>query len=199
MTKTTERMKTLPQARPSTDFVVERLADEVLVYDLDARRAHCLNPTAAILWRACDGQRSLPDLARLLQDRSGLPADEEVVRLALRDLHRAGLLRSSAEELENSPSRRAILRRLTVSGTAALLPALVSASVGPQDALASCVPARLCVPGLTECTPCHEGNKDQCKHKVCRGGNCVDLSATDCGSGDAARAARSRRAPRKRR
>ena len=55
MTKTTERMKTLPQARPSTDFVVERLADEVLVYDLSAHRAHCLSPAAARVWALCDG------------------------------------------------------------------------------------------------------------------------------------------------
>jgi len=47
----------LPQAR-SEDLVIQDIGDEVLVYDLTRHKAHCLNRTAALVWRKCDGTRT---------------------------------------------------------------------------------------------------------------------------------------------
>ncbi len=46
------------QARPlarKADLVTKEVADEVLVYDLKSHKAHCLNQTAALVWKYCDG------------------------------------------------------------------------------------------------------------------------------------------------
>src|SRR5262245_19716845 len=107
----------VPRAR-SERLIVEELEDELLVYDLDRHRAHSLNPSAALVWRHCDGRASVAEVATLLEQQLGLPRDEEVVWLALRRLQSAHLLHDRlAEESGAQPSRRTLVRRLgLVSG-----------------------------------------------------------------------------------
>ena len=50
-----------PMARQN-GLVVQEMPDEVLVYDLDTNKAHCLNNSAALVWRACDGTNSVADI-----------------------------------------------------------------------------------------------------------------------------------------
>jgi hypothetical protein len=47
-------------------LVVRDLADEVVVYDKERHEAHCLNGTAATVFRNADGRRSVSDLALLV-------------------------------------------------------------------------------------------------------------------------------------
>ncbi len=47
----------LPVARHK-NLIVKELPDETLIYDLDSDKAHCLNQTAALVWKNCDGTRS---------------------------------------------------------------------------------------------------------------------------------------------
>ena len=54
-----------PHARKE-GLVVKELPDELLVYDLERHRAHCLNPTAALVWKHSDGQTSVEEIATLL-------------------------------------------------------------------------------------------------------------------------------------
>ncbi len=82
----------MPDAREER-LIVEEISDETLVYDEDSYRAHYLNPTAAFVWRHCDGQTSIGELAKLLHDEFGIPANEKVVWLALDRLEKANLLR----------------------------------------------------------------------------------------------------------
>lgn len=51
----------LPTARPQTEFIVERLPDEVLVYDQARHQAHCLSLAADLVWNLCDGKRSVDE------------------------------------------------------------------------------------------------------------------------------------------
>src|SRR5438105_12379199 len=86
------RQMILPEAR-SEGLIVEALpGGEVLVYDLATHRAHSLNPSAALVWRQCDGRTSIEDAALQLERALGLPADEAVVRMALDRLARARLI-----------------------------------------------------------------------------------------------------------
>ncbi|HVR70563.1 MAG TPA: PqqD family protein [Vicinamibacteria bacterium] len=110
-----------PNAR-ADGLVVQDLADETLVYDLERHKAHCLNRAAAAVWRLCDGKRDEAALARLLARDLGTAAEEDVVRLALRDLSRARLLQEPLAA-EVRVSRRRLLRRL---GQAVALPVVVS-------------------------------------------------------------------------
>lgn len=170
-----------PKARQK-DLVVEELPDETLVYDLERDKAHCLNPTAAMVWNRCDGQTSVADMAALLEQELDLPADESLVWMALDRLGKARLL----EEPVTLPgeaarySRREIMRTLSrVAGLTLLLPA-VSSIVAPLAAMqASCIPRNTCkfvlVPpnctGLPICEQptkcCVNKNATQCTPKAC--------------------------------
>src|SRR5215813_1471644 len=52
----------LPAAREE-GLIVQEMADEVLVYDQKRHRAHCLNETAALVWRALDGKSTAAEVA----------------------------------------------------------------------------------------------------------------------------------------
>ena len=73
-------MKQFPIARRE-NLIVEELPDEVLVYDLTTDKAHCLNRTAALIWKNCDGEKTQGDLAALLQHELKTPMSTQVVTL----------------------------------------------------------------------------------------------------------------------
>src|SRR5581483_4404541 len=49
--------------RRELGVLFEPMDDELLVYDSERSRAHSLNSTAALVWRACDGRRDVNGLA----------------------------------------------------------------------------------------------------------------------------------------
>ena len=61
-----------PQVRKD-GLVVKELPEEMLVYDLERHRAHCLNQTAALVWKHCDGQTSAKEIATLLKKELKAP------------------------------------------------------------------------------------------------------------------------------
>jgi len=118
---------THPRARRD-DLVVQDLPEETLVYDVARHRAHCLNRTAALVWRRCDGRTSVAELARCVGRETGLPPDEEVVWMALDRLSKANLLENRIQPPKGAPrSRREVLKKLgAVAGLAVVLPAVQS-------------------------------------------------------------------------
>jgi hypothetical protein len=132
----------VPQARED-DVVVQELANEVLVYDLNTHKGHCLNQTAAAVWRHCDGTTTVPELTAIVSRELSTAVDEELVWTALDRLGKAGLLQARIR-------RPGISRRDAVKwalATAAAVP-LVSSITAPLAAQgASCVPeAQGCKP-----------------------------------------------------
>src|ERR1700686_2958365 len=81
----------LPLARKE-ELLIERLSDEVLVYDLARKRAHCLNQAAALIWDHCDGKTSVVEMAGILRVSLNAPVDEELVLFGLREIGRKHLL-----------------------------------------------------------------------------------------------------------
>ena len=57
----------LPRAR-TDNLVIRELDDETLVYDTARDEAHCLNRTAALVWKLCDGQTTAMQAARSLRN-----------------------------------------------------------------------------------------------------------------------------------
>lgn len=100
---------TLPHARRE-NMLVERLADETLVYDVERNNAHSLRPLAALVWSLSDGATSPAALASAAR-RAGFEADEKLVSLALDELGRAGLV---ADWERRGVSRRALLRNVAM-------------------------------------------------------------------------------------
>ncbi len=165
-----------PKAR-ERGLLVEALDDETLVYDLEGHTAHCLNPSAAAVWRSADGSTTVSGIARRL-GALGLPDDEAVVRLALDRLGRAGLLsdteESGSQDGNRRVTRRDVMRVLGLSaGLAVLLPVVTSVTAPLAAQAASCIPAAQCdaarPPDCTGLPICE--NRTQC---------CVSLGSRKC-------------------
>ena len=73
-------------------LVIHELPDEVLVYDKLRDQAHCLNQTAALVWRACDGQCAPEEIARKLTTQLAVAVSEDLVLLTLFQLEAIHLL-----------------------------------------------------------------------------------------------------------
>ena len=142
----TSEERFMPRAR-ARGLVIERLADETLVYDLRRHRAHSLNGAATLVWEGCDGRTTLAAAAARLERELHVTGGEALVLSGLRQLARAHLLAESPamEPIEGVTSRRELLRALGLGAAAsALLPA-VETIVSPTVAqAASCFTAAEC-------------------------------------------------------
>ena len=159
----------LPRAREGR-LVVQELPDEVLVYDLNRHKAHCLNRTAALVWRHCDGHTTVAEMAALLEKEVKSPADEAVVWLALDRLERAHLLREPANLPggEARYTRREVMRRMGI-GAAVLVPIVTSIVSKAAAQAGSCLPSNGCVGPVNLCRPCGPPN---CTRRCDLNGNC---------------------------
>src|SRR5947208_973003 len=105
-----------PLAR-ADELIVRELPDETLVYDNRFKRAHCLNRTAALVWRRCDGTRTVQDLAVSLHEDLQVPVSDDLVHVALAQLGKARLLQGgcTVPPAEKTYSRRKMLMKLGIS------------------------------------------------------------------------------------
>src|SRR5208283_2376534 len=132
-----EEESMIPVARKEKLFV-EEVVKELVVYDQERHRAHRLSPTAAWVWRHCDGQRTVEDMAALMRQETKAPAGDGLIWLALERLDQAHLL----ESFEGSPdsvadvSRRELIGKLKVAGLVGILLPVVESLVSPTPAQA---------------------------------------------------------------
>ena len=150
--------RTVPAARKE-GLVIQDLADEVLVYDIERHKAHCLNQTAAWIWRRCDGRATVAALARLLEVESKAPVDEGIIWLGLEQLERDQLLSGQVPRpsAASRMSRRELVGRLSL--IAAITLPLVTSMVSPAAGQAAscfgsghaCTNSAQCCTGLN----CH--------------------------------------------
>jgi Coenzyme PQQ synthesis protein D (PqqD) len=130
----------LPRGR-KRQLITKEVAGELIVYDLESDRVHCLNATAAFIWANCDGRTNVATIARLLEDEFKIPVEQDIVLYALDQLNESKLLDESYTVIvpENAISRRAVMR--LAAATALTLP-LISSIVAPTAAqAASCLPS----------------------------------------------------------
>jgi hypothetical protein len=114
----------LPRARKE-QLVIQELPDEVLVYDLERHKAHCLNETSALVWKHCNGKTTVAEMTRLLEKRLATPIEEDVVLLALNQLRRFRLLEEGSVAIGTMKvSRRDLVRKYLPAGLA--LPVILS-------------------------------------------------------------------------
>ncbi|MFN8625259.1 MAG: PqqD family peptide modification chaperone [Candidatus Binatia bacterium] len=114
----------------------EQLDDELLVYDPDRSRGHCLNRTAALVWRHADGEHTVAELAAILRTELDPVADDNLVWHTLDRLNAVHLLE---EPLPRSPadaraSRRAFVRQVGLLGAISLLLPLITSVAAPAPA-----------------------------------------------------------------
>jgi hypothetical protein len=169
-----------PQAR-TDELVIEEVGDELLIYDSANKRAHCLGPAAAAVWRACDGNGSVDALS----DTLDLSADE-VKRVldeleALELLERTGLeiLQSGSDEGSGITRRQLTMRTVKAGAAVAVAPIAYSINVSPALATLTPIPFQCEVYTVQSC-----GTSDACGHVAgccccCQGGGaCKTCGAT---------------------
>lgn len=144
-------MKALPRARQAS-LIIKEVDDETLVYDVDADKAHCLNSTAAQVWKSCDGKTSVEEIASQLSVPDSAKVDENLVWLALDQLEKFKLL----DEAPAKPAmlagltRRQMVARLGIAAVA--LPAIVSIVTPHSYAQGSLRPPGECCVSHQDCT-----------------------------------------------
>ncbi|MGH9883500.1 MAG: PqqD family peptide modification chaperone [Pyrinomonadaceae bacterium] len=130
-----------PLARKGS-LIVKEVSGEVLIYDLDRDKAHCLNETAALVWKYCDGKKDAAAIARRLEKDLNTTVDEKIVWYALSQLSKDHLL----EEQVTPPAliaglnRRDMIRALGIAAVVAV--PVVTSIVAPTAVQAgvSCFP-----------------------------------------------------------
>lgn len=136
-------MKVQPLARQSS-LVIKELDDETLVYDLESDQAHCLNYTAARIWKSCDGRNTVEEIAAQLNTPGQPAVAESVVWQALDQLEKFELLETpigGSAAVLGDVSRRQAVQAL---GVAAMALPIVTSILVPTAAMAASIPAGGC-------------------------------------------------------
>ena len=145
-------------------LVVQEVPDEVLVYDLDTNKAHCLNQTAAMVWKWCDGNNSITDIAKLVESQAGGSVSEDFVWLAVDQLSEKNLLEHGIKANFAGQTRREVIKKIGLASVIGL--PIIASLVAPTSVFANtscvCATADDC---LTQPQP-------QCGDS-CSGGMCI--------------------------
>jgi hypothetical protein len=123
----------LPRARYD-GLLEETVGEELLLYDQDSHTAHCLSPIAACVWRHCDGERGVAELAQLTGASENLVAD------ALHELREKDLLVAEPELMQDTvpgESRREAIGRVARYGAAAAAGSMIVSATAATPAMAS--------------------------------------------------------------
>lgn len=149
-----------PMARHN-GLVVQEMPDEVLVYDMDTNKAHCLNQSAAFVWKSCDGNNTVGDIVKQFEANGNGKVTEDFVWLAIDQLNENGLMDSKIAPRFEGQSRRQVLKTIGLASMVAL--PVIASLVAPQKAL-----------GSASCTcaaaPCPASG---CPGTTCTAGVCV--------------------------
>lgn len=162
----------LPVAR-AAGLVIQELSGETLVYDLEIDKAHCLNQTAAWVWRWCDGKNSIDDITRLFGERSGGSIEKDLIRLALDGLNRSNLLENERLPVLSQQTRREAVKRIGLAAVVAL--PIITSLAAPSAAQAGSV----CNSGAScSCAAVGGVNPTSCAPASASGCN---VNCTSCG------------------
>jgi hypothetical protein len=147
-----------PIARKS-GLVVQEVPDELLVYDLESNKAHCLNQSAAMIWKSCDGKNSVAEIAQIVGQQAGGDVTEDFVWLAIDQLNENELLDKQVAVDLGGMSRREAIKKIGMASMIAV--PIIASLVAPQSAMASsscrCVTVPDCSPqtGCASTTTCN--------------------------------------------
>jgi len=151
-----------PLAR-TDKFIVKEVDGELLVYDQQRHKAHCLNKLAADIWRLCDGSKTAAEIATQLST----PTDERAVLIGFEELRRNHLLEPfdrsllSTNLLPKAMTRRQAVRAFGL-GLAVVVP-VVATITAPTPAQAG-----TCKHNNAGCA-----TGGECCSGVCGSGHCV--------------------------
>ncbi len=162
-----------PVAR-STRVLTENVGDEMVVYDLDSKEAHCLNPLAAAVFSFADGSNTAAEIAELAAHRLARPVTEAEVSDAVAQLAQHSLLETLVAIRDGLSRRDAMRRFATVSAAAAATPLIVSILAPTAAAAQSIISTGNCC-GNSATDTC-TGLNSTCQSNQC----CQNLGSGTC-------------------
>jgi Coenzyme PQQ synthesis protein D (PqqD) len=177
-------MKNYPVSRKD-NLVVQEIDGEVLIYDLAENKAFCLNKTSALVWQACDGNKSTAEISKLISHKLNSPATEDLVWFALDQLKKEKLIENS-DELPNNfagISRREVIKKVGLGSMIAL--PIVASLVAPAALQAQSADCMVCVRFHTGemCSALCETQVGICQESAaCSGAMGTLLTCLDCQS-----------------
>lgn len=167
--------KNLP-ARRTEGLLIESIGDEVVVYDLESKEAHCLKALAAITFTEADGRSSVSEVAALAAERLGHPVSETEVVEAITQLQGRSLLEEILP-VRDGLSRREAVKRTAFAGAVAFAAPLITSIVAPTAAMAaSGIPSGCFCGGVATADGCKNGDNHKCQSQHC----CQPDSGKDC-------------------
>lgn len=122
-----------PEARQD-GLVIQDMPEEILVYDLGTNKAHCLNQTAAFVWKACDGKNTVTDIASLFSNKTDGIINEDLVWLAIDQLNEKNLLKTEMVSKFQGETRRSVIKKIGLAAVIAL--PVVASLAAPTSVLA---------------------------------------------------------------
>lgn len=125
-----------PRARRE-GITVQAVKDEIILYDSAQDETHLLNQTSAIVWKLCDGTHTISEMAERVAQSTGTPSNPELVRFALSQMERKGLLADKLElGVTGTLTRRQFLSKFALA--AAVMPIVQTMRVPSAQQASSC-------------------------------------------------------------
>ncbi|MFV0389178.1 MAG: PqqD family protein [Pyrinomonadaceae bacterium] len=155
----------MPKCRRN-EIVVQDFENEVLIYDLSSNKAFSLNKSSAAIWKRCDGEHSIAEVAEELSIEFDASVSDDFVRLALEQFRKDSLLDEdeATEGFFEGLSRRQVIRNVGLASIISL--PLVSSLVAPAAISAqssACAGACQCPnPTANYCSPAGGGGTLNC-------------------------------------
>jgi hypothetical protein len=127
-----------PKSIDLDQLVVEDLGNELMIYDQRRNQAFCLNQKAAFVWRHCDGETTIAEIAIQMAQSLREPIDAAVVQFALQGLSKDGLLETTSflPFVAEGLTRRDMMQKIGVRAAVAL-PLVTALMVATPKAHAS--------------------------------------------------------------
>lgn len=160
----------------SEGLLVEYAGDETVVYDVESKEAHCLNPLASVVFANSDGQRTVAEMADFAEQRLGHAVSEAQVVAAVEELEATSLLDTPLRVVacdREGMSRRQMMRKTAFAGAAATVAGGAVMTIAVPTALAGCSKQ---VAGCG-CSKMEGGNVVQV-NTLCLSGHCCGPSTT---------------------
>jgi hypothetical protein len=148
-------MSNKPVSRQA-DIVVQKLDNEVLIYDLASNKAFCLNETAGVIWQLCDGTKTVAEISEAVGNKYNSTVSDEFVWLALEQFRKDKLMTNDFEgdfeKVFKGQTRRELIRQVALASMVAL--PIVSSIVAPtavnaQSGICGCVTPGDCLTQTT--------------------------------------------------
>ena len=155
-------MQKMPRARKS-GLITQEADNEILIYDQTNDRAHCLNQTAAKIWKYCDGETSITAACAALSRDLKTPVDEKLLWYAIDQFTKDNLLEAEVIPpafIIAGMNRRQLVRNLGLAAVVAL--PLVTSIVAPSPAQAA-----TCQASGTSCGTSAQCCSGSCIANVC--------------------------------